>query len=229
MSEYLLINIATIIVPLILTFEKKLKYYKKLPAVFGSIVIVGLVFITWDSIATSRGDWSFNPEYLVGVYLFGLPIEEILFFITVPYACLFLYETCLFYLKDSKLEVRKFFFLGLILVTTLLAIIFYKQYYTFTVMLFAASFLILELFFFRILFSSKLYWLFIGFSFLPFFVVNLILTFLPIVSYSSSAIWNLRVITIPLEDFFYSFVLLSYYLLVYLFLKRKWLREKTSQ
>jgi len=84
MSEYLLINIFIIIVPLLLIFEQKLKFYKKVPAVLISILVVSTVYIIWDSIAAKAGDWAFNPKYLIGVYFFDLPLEEILFFIIFP-------------------------------------------------------------------------------------------------------------------------------------------------
>ena len=80
MSEYLLINIATIIIPLALSFEKKLKFYNNYPSLFFSIFIVGSIYIAWDIIATARGDWAFNKEYILGVHIFNLPLEEVLFF-----------------------------------------------------------------------------------------------------------------------------------------------------
>ena len=101
MSEYLLINLLIILFPLFLSFEKKIRYYKKLPAVFASIFVVGVVYVLWDATATYRGDWSFNPQFINGIKILFLPFEEILFFITVPYSAIFLYETAILYLPEK--------------------------------------------------------------------------------------------------------------------------------
>ena len=83
MSEYLIINLSVLSIPLAFSFEKKLSFYKKLPAVLVSIIIVGFIYLTWDSISTIRNDWGFNDSYLIGIRFLHLPLEEILFFITV--------------------------------------------------------------------------------------------------------------------------------------------------
>lgn len=227
MSEYLLLNIFIIIVPLILTFEKKIQFYKKLPALLVSIVLVGGGYIVWDTIATWRGDWAFNPKYLIGVNFLNLPLEEILFFITVPYSTIFLYETGKLYLKEKEIKINKIIFILLSAVLLVTALINSGQYYTFTVLVFSSAFILLNLFSSvgRLL-QSKIYWLWIAFTYIPFFVANYILTSLPIVTYSPDAIWGLRVTTIPVEDFFYSFSMLSFYLFVYLLAEEKWLKRK---
>lgn len=84
MSTYLLINIAIIFFPLILSFDKNLKFYKKVPYVLQSVAFISTAYIVWDVIATKRGDWAFNPEHLIGINILGLPIEEILFFSPSP-------------------------------------------------------------------------------------------------------------------------------------------------
>jgi lycopene cyclase domain-containing protein len=226
-SAYLILNIFIILFPLLLSFEKKIKYYKKLTALFISTLIVGGVFIIWDSIATYRGDWSFNPSFVIGLNLFNLPLEEVLFFITVPYSGIFLYETGKFYGLDKTININRFLIYGFAVLILFLAIFFISQYYTFTVLIFTSIFLFISVSYKgkAALINSRLYWLWIGFMYLPFLVVNYFLTSIPIVTYSKSAIWGLRFITIPLEDFFYSFSLLSFYLLIYLMVEQRWKKE----
>lgn len=215
MSEYLLINILIILVPLILSFEKNLKFYTKLPSYFFSVLIVSTAYIIWDSVATFRGDWGFNPEYLNGLYFFSLPIEEILFFITVPYSCIFIYETVGFYIKDRKLAFNKYFFILPVIVLFINAYLFKDQPYTLTVSFYAASFFLISILLFDKLILSGNFWITILITFVPFFIVNYILTSVPIVTYNSESIWNVRITTIPAEDFIYSFSMISLWILFY--------------
>lgn len=226
MSEYLLLNIAVIIIPLLLTFEKNLKFYKNLPSVLIAILTVGSIYVVWDIAATDRGDWGFNPEYLTGFYIFNLPIEEVLFFITIPYAIIFLFETANYYLQDREIIYHCRLYTYAAVFFGLSGLAFVGQNYTMTVLFSVSLFFLASRFFNPSLLKSKLYWQFILFSFVPFFVVNYILTSLPIVTYGNNAIWGTRLTTIPVEDFFYSFSLLSFNLLVYKTVKEKWFKRK---
>jgi len=67
------------------------------------------------------------------------------------------------------------------------------------------------------------YWLYIIISFIPFMIFNYLLTSLIVVYYNPKAIWGIRVTTIPLEDFFYNFSMLSFYLMAYVYFKNKWI------
>jgi len=215
MSKYLIINILIIIVPLFLSFEKNLKFYRKVKPVLKSILIVSSAFIIWDVIATQRGDWAFNPDYLIGVKFFGLPIEEILFFITVPYACIFIFETVKFYIKDKTLKVNENILLFISLIIVFISVLNYERDYTFTVTLFTAfSFLLLK-FWGKHLFASKNFWITLLISYIPFLLVNYFLTSIPIVTYNSLSFSDIRFITIPIEDFFYSFSMISMWILFY--------------
>ena len=221
MSEYLLINIAIIIVPLLLSFEKKLQFYKQLPYLFYSILIVSTIYIIWDSIATSRGDWSFNPEYVSGFKLLGLPFEEILFFITVPYSIIFIYETFRFYFSDKQQNINSKIFYSAGIILIIAAFMFMELNYTFIVLLYCGLFFLLSPWIDNYIIKSRVFWLTIFISFIPFLIVNYILTEVPIVTYNNAEIWGERFITIPIEDFFYSFSMISYWLLFYHLFKTK--------
>lgn len=50
--------------------------------------------LVWDVLAIASGVWSYNPVHLVGITLpFGVPLEELLFFIIVPTCAVLTYET----------------------------------------------------------------------------------------------------------------------------------------
>lgn len=85
------LNLATLFFPLLLSFDRKVRFYKQWGALFPAIVLTGALFLAWDVYFTQQGVWGFNERY-IGVRLLGLPLGEWLFFVTVPYACLFIYE-----------------------------------------------------------------------------------------------------------------------------------------
>lgn len=221
MSTYLLINIAIIFFPLILSFDKNLKFYKKVPYVLQSVAFISTAYIVWDVIATKRGDWAFNPEHLIGINILGLPIEEILFFFTVPYSCIFIYETVCFYIKETKLNFNGKLFLIPAILIIILGIIFYDQNYTFTVSIFVGAFFIGAILFNQSLLASRNFWITMLISFLPFLIVNYFLTSIPVVTYNDTAFSGKRFITIPYEDFLYSFSMISLWILFYGLAKEK--------
>ena len=75
-----------------------------LPAIAAALLIA-IPFVIWDEIFTRNEVWGFNENYLVGLQLGHLPIEEISFFIVVPFACTFIYECVRFYFKKYDLKI----------------------------------------------------------------------------------------------------------------------------
>jgi len=227
--NYLMLDVIILLFPLIFSFKWVFPYYKCYKPLFLSILIVGAVYIFWDIIVTARGDWAFNKEYLVGITIAGLPIEEILFFIVVPYSCIFIYENLNYFFKDTSILFNKSFYYILGILFFIIGIMFYYQDYTILAMCSVGAFFIIAVTWYPQILKSRNYWLYILISFFAFLIFNYLLTSIPIVTYNPSAIWGGtveqvwygRFITIPFEDFFYNFSMLSFYLLVYLFFKEK--------
>jgi lycopene cyclase domain-containing protein len=226
MYTYLYFNILVIIFPFLLSFDKRVAFWRKWPYLFISIIFGDLIFVTWDSIVTDIGHWSFNEDHLTGIWVFGIPLEELLFFVTVPYACLFTYEVIQYYLREWRVPFNRYVNLALAAVLVIAAFLFMDQGYTFIVLLYTAGMVVIATFAEGPLLKSRKFWIYTLITIGLFTVFNMILTAIPIVEYSPEHIWggdglfNGRFFTIPLEDFFYNFSLLTTYLLFYLFAKR---------
>ena len=223
MSFYLYLNIAIIAFPLIFSFERRwIKFYKKFKPILISLIIVGIFFIAWDVFATSRGHWSFNPEYVNEIKLLGLPLEEILFFVTVPYSCLFVFDSILHFLGNKKLffpRKKLSTIIGVLIILS--AFGFFTKEYTFLAIIsVGVSILFVSLVEIN-LFSSRAYWIYTILTLVLFLIFNYILTSVPVVQYSSTAISGFRVTTIPIEDFLFNFSMLTNYLTVYILASRK--------
>lgn len=218
MSLYLILNIASFIIPFVYSFENRMKYIKRWKAVFLAIILTAIIFIVWDIIFTKIGVWSFNPRYHSGVDFFGLPIEEWLFFICIPYASIFIHFAFHhFYpniaLKDKTVRII-YWSLILILIPTI--ILHYKKLYT----AINYSLLVLVLTYAVFKASHILNTFFITFLIIlvPFSIVNGILTgsFIeePVVIYNNAENLGIRLGTIPIEDIGYAFSMLLMSLII---------------
>lgn len=216
-SLYLLIDFFTIIIPLLFSFHPKIQFHKKWKFFFPSAIIVTVIFIIWDAIFTSMGVWNFNPRYILGVYFLGLPIEEILFFICIPYSCVFTFY-CLnkFYNLAWKpgRESAVCIFLATILIIA--AIVFYDKIYT------SVTFITTALVCLYLKFIARINWFgnavtVYAILIIPFLIVNGILTGTgpdeAVVRYNELENLGIRIVSIPIEDAFYGFemILLNIY------------------
>lgn len=218
---YLVINVIIILFPLIFTLNEKIKYYKKLKYVFFSIITIGSLYVFWDIIATMNNHWYFNPNYILGIKFLIIPIEELLFFITVPYSCLFIYES-LKYFKfknkqfNNKIKLSEIIPYSFATLFLSISILIYHNIYTFIVMIVTGITIIIIETNYQEIFRNKLFWYYMGISFVCFLIFNGILTSIPIVSYNINAILGIKFFTIPIEDFFYNFSMLTGYFLFYI-------------
>ena len=133
MSLYLFLNIASFLIPFLYSFEKRMQYIKRWKVIFPSLIITALFFIIWDIIFTQMGVWSFNPRYHSGIEFFGLPIEEWLFFICIPYASIFIHFSFQYFLPNVALSdtaVKKIY--SVLMLITIPVIVFnFDKWYTF--------------------------------------------------------------------------------------------------
>ncbi|MCG9909837.1 MAG: lycopene cyclase domain-containing protein [Flavobacteriales bacterium] len=203
---YLALNIATLFFPLILSFDKKVAFYKMWGTLIPAILITAAVFIPWDMWKTSLGVWSFNPDYILGIFIGNLPIEEWLFFITVPYAILFVYECLKAYTPDILQPFGKKISKGVFVVLLFITVFFTDRTYTVITFPFAALFLVVHHLWLKNNIAGR-FWVAYLVHLIPFFLVNGILTSLPVVMYNPSEYIGLRIMSVPVEDSVYSLLL----------------------
>jgi lycopene cyclase domain-containing protein len=219
--SYLLINFLTIFFPIVLSFDKRVAFFKSWAYVFPGLLITGLLFLFWDYLFTIYGVWSFNPEYIIGFHILDLPIEEILFFITVPFACIFVYECLNYYVKPDLLKrfsspISYF----LIAFSILMLVLFYDRVYTLITFGLLAAVLIITEFVVKSTIMSRFYLAYLV-SLIPFYLVNGLLTSIPIVMYNDAENMAFRVGTIPFEDHFYSLSMLLINILLFEYFRKR--------
>ena len=90
--EYLLFNFIVIAGPIASVFSPQIRQVSRWRLKLITSGIVMIPYIVWDALVAGS-HWWFNKAYTLDFRLFGLPIEEWLFFITVPFGCLLVWET----------------------------------------------------------------------------------------------------------------------------------------
>ncbi len=218
MPLYTAILFFSFIFPFALSFDKKVAFYKKWKSLFPSTIIVATFYIAFDVIFTKNGIWGFNPDYHSDIILLGLPIEEWLFFVFIPYASIFTHFVFIAYFPKVRLGDNPTKGLtGVFILLFLLIIAFNveKAYTTFNYIL-----LILTLIW-AILDKSKIlnsFYISFILILLPFLIINGILTgsFIEgeVVWYNNAENLGIRIGTIPLEDIGYAFSLILLNLLI---------------
>jgi len=207
---YLLILVASILGPLALSFDNKVSFYRSWKYVFMAMILPAAFYIAWDCWFTKLGVWEFNRCYIIGTYLYNLPVEEVLFFFVVPYCCIFIYECIRIYFpsisKKSKGWTLVLFFALVLLAASFM---FRDRDYSFTTFIFlSATFLLMYIFRKHMKwFKPFLFFISYGVILLPFLLVNGFLTAIPVVIYNDAENLGTRLYTIPIEDIFYGMLL----------------------
>ena len=215
MDLYTRIDLLVLALPLALSFDRKVAFWRSWPQVFSAIAVVMAVFIPWDAWKTAQGVWGFNPDYAGHVRWLHLPPGEWLFFVCVPYACLFMLECVRAYFRDRPFSFARrpvFIVAGAFV---LAACGFWRLTYTGTVLLSVAAVLAAMEWIAPATLRSRNFWVAMGLTYLPFLIANGFLTGIPIVLYDDAENLAVRVGTIPLEDFFFSFAMLALAVLVH--------------
>ena len=219
---YLYLNIGTFLIPFIFSFYPKFQFYKKWKSLFPAIFIMMAFFISWDVIFTNNGIWGFNDKYITGFKLLNLPLEEWLFFICIPYACLFTHYSLKYFFPNFSLSEKATAVFYVALLCTLIITLWYNYDKWYTLVNFGYAIILLGLVYNK---NPKLLGRFLPSYFvtlIPFFVVNGVLTGSliedQVVWYNNTENLNIRIGTIPIEDTIYSlgmlltvFVLLEHF------------------
>lgn len=212
MSLYLAVELCALAIPLAFSFDRKVAYYKMWPFLLPAILLNAIIFIIIDIYFTSTGAWGFNPDYHSGIMFRGLPLEELLFFIIIPYCSMFVHYVFIAYLPDAAIGKKATVIISSFLMLLLLASTLFwssRDYTTFYSALTATILLIAWMFNPTLL--SRYYITFLIIM-IPFLIVNGILTgsFIEgsVFWYDSEAISGIRLITIPIEDALFGFSLI---------------------
>jgi lycopene cyclase domain-containing protein len=158
---------------------------------------------------------------LYGNWFAGLPLEEYIFFIIIPYACLFIYACLKAYLPNFSFNKALKPIVTSLMALSLIAIAINPSH-LYTTVTFGFLFITLS----ALLLTRHtahlshiiLAWII---ALLPMAYVNGVLTSKPVLIYNDAQNLGIRIGTIPLEDFFYNMVYMLWMITVYEILRKK--------
>ena len=217
---YSLVLFFTVIICFVASFDNRLLFNRHFGAFIKAAVIVAIPFIAWDVWFTAKGVWWFNTDYTLGIVIAGLPLEEWLFFICIPFSCVFTYY-CLdkFYKMEWLSGFNNLIVFVTVIVCSVVALLHYDKIYTLVTAIATILTLIYLHFIVRAKWIGKASFVFTVLM-LGFFPVNGVLTGFglesPIVNYNPNNFLGIRIITIPIEDAVYGY---TQFLLVLYFFK----------
>lgn len=218
---YILVLFFTVIICFIASFDKRLQFNKHFGAFLKASVLVAIPFIAWDVWFTAKGVWWFNINYTMGLNIAGLPLEEWLFFIFIPFSCIFTYYSIDKFFKMEWLSgFNNLIVFVTVIVCSVTALLYYDKIYTLITSLSAILTVVYLHFIAKADWISKasLVFTILMLGFLP---VNGILTGTgldtPIVNYNPDDFLGIRILTIPIEDAVYGY---TQFLLVLYFFKQ---------
>ncbi len=214
--EYLLFNFVVIAGPVVSQFSRQIKHVSRWRLKLLVSGIVMIPYVIWDALVAGS-HWWFNDAYTLNFRLFGLPIEEWLFFITVPFGCLLVWETLPH--TDSWLgRLKSLRYVRTSLYTTLPIGVWVfstgKQYTGLVLFCFGLVALVDTLLRVDLLLRPKTYLYLVIVSVLI-LVFNGYLTARPVVLYGEAYQVGYRILTIPLEDIGYGFTLMLFNTMLY--------------
>lgn len=235
MSEafyYLLVDLGCLSIPFLFSFHPKLNFYKKWrPFVIGTFTML-IIFVLWDMYFTSLGVWGFNNTYLTGIYIGNLPLEEILFFICIPYASVFTYH-CFSIFTAGKSLSSAFLILPWIIAITCFVVGFmhYDKWYTASTHFSCGLFLLFHLLYLKSKYLKTFMLTFLVLL-IPFILSNGVLTGITfweypfinthpegvadmIVWYNNAENLSIRIFSMPVDDLSYGLTMLLLVVTIY--------------
>lgn len=221
---YLIINLLIFLPVLILSLITDVRPHRHWRAFLGALLCVSLPFLLWDIWAVSRQHWDFNSNYVLSYQPFGLPFEELLFFVTVPFAMLYVWGVVRKYITSGA--IRLWVPLAVLSVAagsaTALLVLYWHSGYTRSAMI--ATLIAIAVVACSQLIFTKRFWMFQIVLLVLFFLVNWLLTALPIVVYNGAENIGTKALTIPIEDFFFNFAFINLFLVVF-----DWFDHRTNR
>lgn len=204
---YALFNLVVFAEPLIFTLVFMPWFWRQWQVVLGVFVFVALPWLWLDTISFARGWWNYNEAFIFGPRLFNLPLEEVCFFVSVPFAAMVVWALINYKVPGTVKKGRARLGLAFIAAAALIFVaVFFRERTVVEVLLLLATVSIL---WFSPIIYTRAFWWWNLTSLGLLLLFQTVLAGMPVFLYNDTFASGIRVGTIPLEDFLYNFSLLN--------------------
>lgn len=203
--EYLLFDLLVLAGPLVLGFFGPTYFRGRSLRAWVAVFAAAIPFLIWDALVADR-HWFFSSEYTLGPELFGLPIEEWLFFAAVPYALIFSWELLLDGGQAPKRQgagAKLFYGIAALMVPVGIWQLVEGRGYTGLTALALGLVGAVDWISGAKVATRRAFWPFVGIVGLTTAIFDTYLTMRPVVTYDDAYNLGVRLGTIPVEDFGY--------------------------
>lgn len=90
--QYLVLMAACVLITLPLEFLLRARVYRRPVRLVLAMAPMLVVFVAWDVLGIVRDHWTYNPQFISGIMLGPMPLEELVFFLVIPVCGLLTYE-----------------------------------------------------------------------------------------------------------------------------------------
>ncbi|MFT5859133.1 MAG: lycopene cyclase domain-containing protein [Flavobacteriaceae bacterium] len=101
---FISLDIALLFFVLVLGTYKPVNFMRRWKSAFLAGSIMAIVSSLMSLLLTSSGIIGFNPEFSLGLIVYNLPIEELLFYFSFPLFSIFIYENLKYYFRKTPMR-----------------------------------------------------------------------------------------------------------------------------
>lgn len=219
---YLFLQLIYLVIPVILSFKINLRFSFRLRYLLPAVIFSGAIFVMWNMRFDELGIWNYNSDYVTGIYLLNVPVEEWLSFLLIPVSGAYIFDWMKIRLEKFKKQnifvtISLMLFLGM----GILAYFFRRNMFSFFTFFLTAIYLGYTVFRNRFKKNYAVFYATFGITLLPFLVVSIVSGILPILSYSANHIMGIALFAIPIERLFYLFLMLLISITIYEYLAER--------
>lgn len=220
--SYLLLLLVYLVIPIILSTQKRVRFTFRLRYIIPAIIFSGTIFSMWSKRFIEQGIWSFNPKYLSGIELINIPVEEWLSFLIIPLSSVYIYEWLKVRLENLE-QPNIFLAISLLLFvsTSALAFFFRENMFTFFTFFLTAIYLGYTIFRNRFKKHYTKFYLAYAITLVPFLIVSAILNSMPAIIYDARHIMGISIFRTPIEKLSYLYLMLLITISIYEYLSER--------